>query len=69
MQRVFVACCLLGPGQALACPVCESETGQQIRAGIFDERFGRNVLLVLSPFPVLAALGAALHVGFSRRAP
>jgi hypothetical protein len=41
-----------------ACPVCDSPTGVQVRSGIFNDRFWRNVAVTLAPFPVFAA-GAA----------
>jgi len=47
--------------RADACPVCDSPTGQEVRAGIFDGRFGLTWLEVAAPFPVLLAILAALH--------
>jgi len=38
---------------ALACPVCDSENGKQVRAGVFNDQFGWNLVKVTSPFPVL----------------
>jgi hypothetical protein len=49
---------------AAACPVCDSETGRTIRAGIFDDDFGANVLLTLLPFPVLAGVVVLIHYAF-----
>ena len=46
---------------AHACPICDSPTGQQVRAGIFDGRFGLTWLEVVAPFPILLAILAALH--------
>lgn len=62
---MFLATALLlvGPSDASACPVCHTETGQQVRAGIFDESFGRNLVLTLLPFPILAGVAAAIHFG------
>lgn len=48
---------------APACPLCESETGRQVRAGIFDDDFGKNVVLTLLPFPVLAVIVALIYYG------
>jgi hypothetical protein len=42
---VFVAV-LVFASAASACPVCESETGQQVKAGIFNDQFWGNVLLI-----------------------
>jgi hypothetical protein len=43
----------LTPATALACPVCETETGRQIRAGIFGAGFAHDVLLSVLPFVVM----------------
>ena len=58
----------LAASAALACPVCDTDTGQQVRAGIFDEDFARNLLLTLLPFPVLLTIVAAIHFGLPGRA-
>jgi hypothetical protein len=42
--------------QAWACPFCNSTTGEQVRAGIFNGAFAANAGLVLLPFPFLLAL-------------
>ena len=55
---------LLMSATALSCPVCDTETGKDVRAGIFDEEFGRNAVLTLLPFPVLLAIVAMIHFGF-----
>lgn len=62
------ACLMLYASIASACPVCHTPTGQQVRAGIFDERFGENLLLTLAPFPALAAVVVAMHFGGRPRA-
>ena len=51
-----------------ACTLCHTPTGEQVRAGIFNESFGSNLLLTLAPFPVLAAIVLALHFGDRFRA-
>ena len=56
---------LLLPAVADACPVCESETGREVRAGIFGEDFGPNLLMTLLPFPILLGIAAAFYFGFS----
>ncbi len=38
---------------AVACPVCETETGRQIRQGIFHAGFGDNAFLTVLPFVVM----------------
>ena len=51
---------------AAACPVCDTGTGQQVRAGILDADFGWTLLAVVLPFPVLLAIVAVLHFGWPR---
>lgn len=54
---------LLGAAPAAACPVCGSEAGRRVRAGIFDHDFGGNLLLTALPFAVLLAVAAVIHFG------
>jgi hypothetical protein len=54
---------------ALACPVCNSETGFAVRAGIFDENFWLRMLSIAAPFPFLAAIIAAIQFGGARHRP
>jgi hypothetical protein len=61
MVPAVVALLLASP--ATACPLCESETGQQVRAAIFDDDFGKKVFLTLLPFPVLAGIVALIYYG------
>ena len=61
----FVVCGLARA--APACPVCDGETGERVRAGIFDEHFARNLLAVVLPFPVVAAVAAVIHFGLPGR--
>jgi hypothetical protein len=58
---------LLGSAAARACPVCDTETGQQVRAGIFGEDFGSNLLVTALPFPVLLLIVALIHLGGTGR--
>jgi hypothetical protein len=52
---VAAAACVLATHAAVqACPLCHSELGAQVRAGIFGAHFLADLLAVLSPFPVLA---------------
>jgi len=39
---------------AIACPVCHTSTGVQVRRGIFNDDFAKNVLQTVAPFPVFA---------------
>jgi len=52
-----------------ACPVCDTGTGEQVRAGILNEDFGRTLVAVALPFPILLGLVAAIHFGWPTRAP
>ena len=52
--------CLL-PATVGACVVCDSETGEQVRAGLFNEDFWPTLLAIASPFPVLLVAIAAIH--------
>jgi len=49
-----------------ACPVCSSETGELVRAGIFNRDFGWNAMVTLLPFPILFAVVAWLYLGSPR---
>lgn len=53
------------PVDAVACPLCNSETAAAVRANLLD-RFVPTLLAVAAPFPVLLAIVAALH-GSGRR--
>lgn len=54
---------------ALACPVCNSETGGIVRAAIFNADFLPTLASTLAPFPVLLALVAALRFGWAPDRP
>jgi hypothetical protein len=56
---------LLVPAIASACTVCDSETGQQVRAGIFGGDVWSAMLAVLAPFAfTLAAVALVLSALF-----
>ena len=69
-QRIARTAALLAaaanPLAASACPLCNTPTGQQVRAGIFDHDFGMTLLTVLAPFPVLLLVLAMMHFGLPR---
>lgn len=71
LPRLLVAATLIGllapPTVADACPICASETGAEVRAGIFNEDFGWNLLVTVLPFPLMLGIAAALHFGFAPR--
>lgn len=53
---------LLLPLKARACPDCAEGIREQVHAGIFDETFARNLIMMALPFGVLAAITAAILV-------
>ena len=53
----------LGAAPVRACPLCESETGQRVRAGIFNADFGRNLVVTLLPFPLFLGIIYLIHSG------
>ncbi|MDQ3120753.1 MAG: hypothetical protein M3Q89_14500 [Verrucomicrobiota bacterium] len=53
------AALLLLPSLTVACTVCNTDTGQQVRGGIFGDDFWSTLLAVALPFPVL--LLAQIH--------
>lgn len=46
-----------------ACPFCNSATGEEVRSGIFNADFVRNVVATLWPFPVLLGIVGAIYLG------
>lgn len=67
MVSTAVAATMLGASLAAACPVCGSETGQQVRAGLFNSDLGVNLLATCLPFALLLGVAAAVHVGWPGR--
>ena len=57
------AALLLLPSLTVACTVCNTDTGQQVRGGIFGDDFWSTLLAVASPFPILLLALAAIHLG------
>ena len=61
---------VFAPRLAAACTVCDSELGQQVRAGIFAENFWSTLLAIVAPFPLLlGAIAAVQFVLFRPRQP
>ena len=58
------ATAVLGASSAWACPFCESETGERVRAGIFNADFGYNLAVTVLPFSVFLAIVALIHSGW-----
>ena len=48
---------------AFACAFCHSATGAEVRAAIFGGDFWRNILELLSPFAVFAAVVLRMQYG------
>jgi hypothetical protein len=46
--------------------MCHTETGQQVRAGIFSDDFLTNLLATLAPFLVLAVIVVSLYFCFPK---
>ncbi|MGV3771744.1 MAG: hypothetical protein ACO1QB_02510 [Verrucomicrobiales bacterium] len=42
-------------GTVEACPLCNTDTGKQVREGIFGEDFAPNLLAIVAPFPFMLA--------------
>jgi hypothetical protein len=53
----------LGATPVRACPLCESETGQRVRAGIFNADFGHNLVVTLLPFPLFLGIIYLIYSG------
>ena len=49
--------------EALACPLCHTGTGQQVREGILSSDLYFNLFAAIAPFPVLAAIVAFFYYG------
>ena len=63
---MLLAGMLLASG-AWGCPDCAEGIRRQVRAGIFDAGFGRNLGMAALPFGVFAGITAAIHFGVPGR--
>jgi hypothetical protein len=54
---------LIAASVAAACPLCQSETGQQVRDGIFDSQFTANLFAMVLPFVIIAGAVIVIHRG------
>ena len=61
---LFCLCTLIFTSPALACPVCDSDTGKAVRAGVFGGDFGFNLLVTVIPFVVCLGITAVIYYGF-----
>lgn len=50
---------------ATACLYCETETGRQVQAGIFNDQFWSNLALTLLPLFVLLGIVALIYFDLS----
>jgi hypothetical protein len=67
-RTIFTAAAFFAQASsALACPVCETDTGQQVREGIFNSDFGGTLAAMVLPFLVLASVVAVIHGGTPAR--
>lgn len=64
---LFVVLLSLTAAPTQACPVCDSETGQDVRRGLFNEDFGKNLLITVLPFPIFCGIVALIYYGPPRR--
>lgn len=46
-----------------ACPLCHTETGRQVRAGIFQDSFITKLAVTAAPFPVFGGVIAFIYFG------
>lgn len=71
MQRILIflttTMAALSAAPASACPYCSEGIRKQVIAGVFDERFGHNLLFTLAPFVVFGGLAAAIHFSGPQR--
>lgn len=52
---------LAAPATLSACPVCDTATGREVRAGIFGGDFFPTLFAILAPFPVLLVLVVVIN--------
>jgi hypothetical protein len=58
-----IAVVLADASVVLACPVCDSPAGAQVRAGIVGDGLAAGLLATLLPFALTAAVIAVVHFG------
>jgi hypothetical protein len=56
------------PAIVSACTVCDSDSGEQVRAGIFSDDFWSTMLAVLAPFVATLSAGTLLQFALFRDA-
>lgn len=61
-----ILCVLCFAVEAWACPVCNTETGAQVRQKLLADDLLRNAAYVVAPIPVLLGIVAAIYFGVPR---
>lgn len=62
MRNASFILAVLISATASACPVCSSETAEEVRSELVDENLGVSVVAIVSPFVV--AVGTVVLVQF-----
>ena len=68
-RRLTNLCCVAlatvvsAASEASGCPVCDSENGRQVRAGIAGGDVALGLLAAALPFAVVLAVAAVIHLG------
>ncbi len=57
---------MIHPVAARACPVCDSDTGRQVRDGIFDGNIALHAIAIGLPVAAVAGAAGIIHFGGSR---
>ena len=66
-RNLFHAIFFVAPAAVMACPICDTPTGEQVRAGIFGAGFLSTLLTVLLPFPILLVAVLIINHALSDR--
>ncbi|HYO83730.1 MAG TPA: hypothetical protein VES20_20175 [Bryobacteraceae bacterium] len=61
-QRILFFCSVVAV-RLQACTVCHTDTGRQVRAGIFSSDFPLILSAMLLPFVILLAIIAVIYFG------
>ena len=65
--KVWFSTAALLCASASACPLCHTQTGEQVRASICNNRLVFNLLAIAAPFPVFLGLVAVIYFGPPKR--
>ena len=60
---------MLRASVADACPFCDSQIAEQVRAGIFNADFGYHLAVSLAPFPVFIGILLLIYHSPTSRSP